>query len=112
MVITCGDWDLKTMLSAELALSCGHKCRAPQHLRRWINIKNVYSEGMGVHARGMVVQAMLRGLDLKLEGRHHSGIDDCRNIAKVVRALANRGVLVKSLLIERRLCDRQTMVLG
>jgi hypothetical protein len=34
---------------------------------------------------------MLRGLGLTLEGRHHSGIDDCRNIANVVRALAQRG---------------------
>ena len=30
---------------------------------------------------------MLRDLHIELEGRHHSGIDDCRNIAKVAIAL-------------------------
>ena len=38
---------------------------------------------------------MLRGLGLTLEGRHHSGIDDCRNIANVVRALAVRGAILE-----------------
>lgn len=27
--------------------------------------------------------------DLTLDGRHHSGIDDCKNIAKIVKELAN-----------------------
>jgi len=27
---------------------------------------------------------MLNILGMKLDGRHHSGIDDCRNIAKIV----------------------------
>ena len=35
----------------------------------------------GVHPRGMT--CMLDHFGLKLEGRHHSGIDDCRNIARV-----------------------------
>ena len=39
--------------------------------------------------------SMLRGLGLMLEGRHHSGIDDCRNIANVVRALVLRGAVIE-----------------
>ena len=34
---------------------------------------------------------MLEDLQLKLDGRHHSGIDDCRNIAKIVERLAKLG---------------------
>lgn len=31
--------------------------------------------------------AMLNILKLGLEGRHHSGIDDCKNIARIVERL-------------------------
>jgi hypothetical protein len=34
---------------------------------------------------------MLEQTRLGLEGRHHSGIDDCRNIARLVQHLAARG---------------------
>ena len=34
---------------------------------------------------------MLDALGLPLEGHHHSGIDDCRNLANVVRAMLRRG---------------------
>lgn len=32
---------------------------------------------------------MLDYFKLPLEGRHHSGIDDCKNIVKCVKALLN-----------------------
>jgi ERI1 exoribonuclease 3 len=34
--------------------------------------------------------------DLNLDGRHHSGIDDCHNIAKVVKELAKRGYVFRA----------------
>ena len=89
--VTCGDWDLKTMLPAQLALERDH--RVPQHFRQWININRIYSQcrlpAGAEKASGMA--GMLRGLGLSLDGRHHSGIDDCRNIAKIVCALAEIG---------------------
>ena len=94
--VSCGDWDLKTMLPAQLRLDAGgggERGRVPLHLRRWINIKHTYTQSMGQKASGMV--SMLDGLGLTLEGRHHSGIDDCRNLAKVVQALAQRGVTLE-----------------
>ena len=39
---------------------------------------------------------MLRKLGLELTGRHHSGIDDCRNIAKIARYLAASGVALSA----------------
>jgi len=36
-------------------------------------------------AAGMA--GMLRNLKIPLEGKHHSGIDDCKNICKLVQAL-------------------------
>ena len=37
---------------------------------------------------------MLKVLKLTLDGRHHSGIDDTRNIAKIVISLANKGTVL------------------
>lgn len=34
---------------------------------------------------------MLKHLSLSLDGQHHCGLDDCRNITKIVVALAQRG---------------------
>ena len=34
---------------------------------------------------------MLNFLKIKLEGRHHSGIDDTRNIAKIMLKMINDG---------------------
>ena len=35
--------------------------------------------------------SMLKSLDLELEGRHHSGIDDAKNIARCAIGLMERG---------------------
>ena len=40
--------------------------------------------------KGHSMKTMLRDLQLQLDGRHHSGIDDSRNIAKILRTLAQR----------------------
>ena len=65
----------------------------PQHFRQWVNVKHVFKRVFKHNPKGMV--GMLERLGLTLEGRHHSGIDDCRNISKVVRALAQRGVVLE-----------------
>jgi len=43
----------------------------------------------GTFPKGMM--SMLSGLNIAHEGRHHSGIDDCKNIAKIAKALAQTG---------------------
>ncbi|KAF8898234.1 ribonuclease H-like domain-containing protein [Gymnopilus junonius] len=93
--LCCGDWDMKTMLPKQLDYE-GSKNSNLQPLpplltERWINVKKVFQrKNHGRQAKGMV--GMLHQLKLKLEGRHHSGIDDCRNIAKIVERLqSSRG---------------------
>jgi len=87
---TCGDWDLKRCLPAQLA-SIG--ATVPQHFSQWINIKIAFGALYGLkkkkRAKGMV--DMLDKLGLELEGRHHSGIDDCRNIARVASKMLADG---------------------
>ncbi|MBX3275784.1 MAG: exonuclease domain-containing protein [Sandaracinaceae bacterium] len=88
LIVTCGDWDLQTMLPAQLAAS--EIDFVPHPFRRWTNVKTIFAEWRGARTSGGM-QRMLSLLDLELEGRHHRGIDDCRNIAKIVRALSARG---------------------
>lgn len=89
-LVTCGDWDLATMLPVQCAASGLAVSALPRVYRRWINIKKVFLGAVkGVKSLGM--PSMLRALGLELEGTHHRGIDDCRNIARIALALAERG---------------------
>ena len=80
--VTCGDWDLKTMLPSQ----CKHfRLPIPHYFRRWVNVKRIFEAATGQKAKGMV--GMLEYLGLQLEGRHHSWIDDSRNIARILAKL-------------------------
>lgn len=103
--VTCGDWDLKTALPAQLkhlglqSLPCFGK---------WINIKKVFASyvrsqqtapGSGSgrpdsedgRRERFGMAGMLSQLKLPLVGRHHSGIDDSRNICAIAVELLKRG---------------------
>lgn len=51
-----------------------------------LNLKAAFSQALGTKRRFGMAGA-LRKLGLKLEGTHHRGIDDIRNIARVVRSV-------------------------
>lgn len=88
IIVTCGAWDLNTVFPKD--------CRRwnvnnPNKVyRRFVNIKvefaNQYKRSK---LRGM--KQMLEELEIPLEGRHHSGIDDCRNIAKIWQRMVTDG---------------------
>eukprot|EP00526_Cylindrotheca_closterium_P012455 CAMPEP_0113615172 /NCGR_PEP_ID=MMETSP0017_2-20120614/7560_1 /TAXON_ID=2856 /ORGANISM="Cylindrotheca closterium" /LENGTH=463 /DNA_ID=CAMNT_0000524393 /DNA_START=75 /DNA_END=1466 /DNA_ORIENTATION=+ /assembly_acc=CAM_ASM_000147 len=86
LYVTCGDWDFKTCLPNQLAY---HNQTVPQLFSNWINIKKVYGKFYNRKARGMTT--ILNELDLKLEGRHHSGIDDSRNITRICARMLEDG---------------------
>merc|ERR1711879_224212 len=89
--VTCGDMDLKTSLPADPNTPND----VPSCYRKWLNIKKEYGAfytkwyKKGKQPRNMV--EMLERLELDLTGTHHSGIDDCRNIAKVVQVMLSEG---------------------
>ena len=83
--VTCGDWDLKTMLPSQCTYLRAH---VPPYFKKWMNIKKVFAKIMKCKTFGMA--GMLEKLSLTLDGRHHSGIDDAKNIAKVLRELLKR----------------------
>lgn len=84
---TCGDWDLKTMLPKQCANS---ELEVPYELQRWCNVKSLFKYEYEERRCGL--KAMVEYFGLKMEGRHHSGIDDCRNLARVVHAMFVDGV--------------------
>ena len=117
-VVTCGDWDLKSMLPRQIALlqkqrrgsgggggggdgaggsggggGAAVPTRAPECYCSWANVKHVFEQFYGGRAGGM--PSMLKSLRLPLEGRHHSGIDDCRNIANILIRLLEDGSPVR-----------------
>jgi len=89
-IITCGDWDLKTMLPLQCDLV---HSSVPSFFQTWINIKRVFSNFYGSKMGSM--EYMLQYLGLPLEGRHHSGIDDCKNITSIVMKMLEEGVILE-----------------
>ena len=86
IIITCGNWDLGTMYPAQ----CKTTGLMPEsHFKRWVNIKDEYRDHYGRKSGGMM--SMLEHMGIEHTGRHHSGIDDCRNIAQIWIQLLNEG---------------------
>jgi ERI1 exoribonuclease 3 len=89
--VTCGEWDLQIMLSDQCQLS---NLRIPLYFRTWINIKKSYAQHFGKWPKSL--NSMLEDLKIQPVGRLHSGIDDCRNVALIMKALADRGFVFKN----------------
>lgn len=87
--VTCGDWDLQTMLPNQCDVT---SATVPAGFKRWINIKHLFHRTTGKPIQELL--GMLHELQLPHEGRHHSGLDDCRNIAKILHALLCGGAVV------------------
>ncbi|XP_045610990.1 ERI1 exoribonuclease 3 isoform X3 [Procambarus clarkii] len=86
LFVTCGDWDLKTMLPNQCDLE---NLQLPSYCKEWLNIKKSYAIVKGDFIKGMM--PMIRGLSLIHTGHLHRGLDDCLNIVKILRALADHG---------------------
>lgn len=86
--VTCGDWSFKYLLQVQCT---GLRFPIPPYMRSWINIKSCFAEVAQTWPRNL--NTMLKTCELEYEGRLHSGIDDCKNIAKLIKDLADRGVV-------------------
>ncbi|XP_027171198.1 uncharacterized exonuclease domain-containing protein At3g15140 isoform X3 [Coffea eugenioides] len=95
--ITCGNWDLKTKIPAQCKVS---RMALPSYFTEWINLKDIFLNFYNRRAPGMV--SMMRELRIPLRGSHHLGIDDTKNIARVVQHMLIDGALLQ--ITARRLC--------
>lgn len=86
VIATCGHWDLATQLPRELK---NKKVSKSPFYSFYINVKEEFKFFYKMKCSGM--SDMLSKLNIKLEGRHHSGIDDSRNIAKIMIKMIQDG---------------------
>lgn len=76
-----GQYDLN-----QLRQDCDrHNLAFPAHFADHLNVKNGWAAWKGVKPRGLARALRLMGMEL--EGRHHRGMDDARNIARIVMAM-------------------------
>ena len=92
--VTCGDWDLKTALPQELSYPHHQHLTSIHCFRQFVNIKKIFTKFYQRKARGMA--HMLNLLDMELIGKHHSGIDDCRNTANILIKMLKEGSMVET----------------
>ncbi|KAK9268567.1 hypothetical protein L1049_000321 [Liquidambar formosana] len=88
--VTCGNWDLKTKVPQQCKVS---KMKLPPYFMEWINLKDVYLNFYKRRATGMMT--MMKELQIPLLGSHHLGIDDTKNIARVLQHMLADGALVQ-----------------
>jgi len=83
--ISCRPWDMSRFLYMQ-CLSSG--IAYPSWAKRWVNIRKVFNNAYGMRGG---VSTMLEVLGLAFEGHPHSGIDDTRNIARILAQLISDG---------------------
>jgi len=83
--VTCGNWDLKTMLPNQCDLD---GITLPDQFKQWVELKYTFCESTGYYPKGL--KNMLARLDLPLKGRLHSGINDVKNMVSIIVALKEK----------------------
>jgi inhibitor of KinA sporulation pathway (predicted exonuclease) len=100
--LSCGDFDGNQMRREAI----NKKLEVPNYLKRWINVKKVFplhlfdknAEEKKIEFVRDVQRPSVKGMphmlelcNLELVGKHHSGIDDANNIARVVVECLKKG---------------------
>jgi len=80
--VTSGNWDLKIMLPAQCKLD---NIVLPDQFKKWIELKQIFCDSTGYFPYGL--KDMLMQLNLPLQGRLHSGIDDVKNMVSIIQTL-------------------------
>ncbi|CAK9175252.1 unnamed protein product [Ilex paraguariensis] len=88
--VTCGNWDLKTKVPQQCKVS---RMKLPSYFTEWINLKDVYLNFYQRRATGMLT--MMKELQIPLLGSHHLGIDDTKNIARMLQHMLTDGALLQ-----------------
>ncbi|KAL5715844.1 hypothetical protein ACHQM5_017611 [Ranunculus cassubicifolius] len=88
--VTCGNWDLKTKVPQQCRDS---SIELPSYFMEWINLKDIYLNFYKTRAPGM--RSMMNGLGISLLGSHHLGIDDSKNIARVMQRMLLDGAVMQ-----------------
>lgn len=89
-VVTDGPWDIRRFLSKQCEIS---QLPFPKWSRRWINVRKSY--GNFYDTGRLNLNNMLENLGLQFDGRPHCGLDDSKNIARIVCHMLDDGCALK-----------------
>lgn len=89
-VVTDGHWDMGLCFSRQCRLC---SIPVPKFARKWINLRKLYRNFYKV-SKG-TLEDMVKNLGMRFEGRPHSGIDDARNIARILQKMVQDGCEIK-----------------
>jgi hypothetical protein len=88
IVATDGPCDLELWLYRITHLRDG--VPIPPILMSYVDVKEVFAQKYGYHRK---IVAMLQHFGLRFAGNQHSGLDDSRNLARVMKAMMQRGIV-------------------
>ena len=83
---TDGPWDFTKFLAPEATRK---KIPVPPWTKRWLDVRRRFQYSFELE-KWLGVSYMLEMLNMEFQGREHSGIDDARNIARIVVALQKK----------------------
>ncbi|RNF09140.1 exonuclease [Trypanosoma rangeli] len=89
-MVTDGPWDMRKFMYECSVMRDGHEF--PPLFYRWVNVRHSFADLFRMRPRKLT--DMLRKLGLPFLGQPHSGIDDSRNIARILIELLRRGYRV------------------
>lgn len=86
-----GPWDFQKFLY----MQCGHsEIPYPAWAQGWIDVRKMFSNWFGMRRCGIV--KMLDCIGLTFEGNQHCGLDDSRNIARIMLQIASDGCRISN----------------
>jgi len=88
-LVADGSYDMGHFLYKQTLISNLH---FPNYARRWVNIRTIFSKFYG--QRWYSLKSVLELLGQPFEGRQHNGLDDAKNIAKVLLRLLMDGCII------------------
>ncbi|CAE8597200.1 unnamed protein product, partial [Polarella glacialis] len=102
LFVTCGNWDVKTVLPRQCAQPSpgGGVDEVTRRLllSRWCNLKDAFRDHFQLSevAAPTGMRGMLRRLKIPLAGQHHLGMDDVSNLSKILGTLVLRGARLEA----------------
>lgn len=85
-IVTDGPWDMGRFLYGQCKIS---EIEYPRFAQKWVNIRKIFHNFYDT--KQVCLKLMLEYLDMTFEGRPHCGLDDARNIARILLQLAADG---------------------
>ncbi|XP_063231148.1 3'-5' exoribonuclease 1-like [Bacillus rossius redtenbacheri] len=89
-IVTDGPWDMGRFLYGQCEIS---NIPYPSLAKKWINIRKVFSNFY--RCKKSCLKLMLEHLQMDFEGRQHCGLDDARNIARILLRLVTDGASIQ-----------------